>query len=61
MGSVTRKPTAAGIINPGETQEFIAQGNTSAGQDGNKRTVMVSGKLQTQELISQVWTALEEI
>jgi len=61
MGTVTKVGLPGQATNPGDSQEFIAQGNTAAGQDGNYRTIMVAGKLQTQSLVSGVWTVFEEI
>ena len=50
-----------GIVQPDGSTEFISDGNTGVGQDGNYRKKMVDGKLQTQKLILSVWTALEQI
>ena len=55
------KSSKPGIIQPDGSTEFIADGNTRVGQDGNYRKKMVNGKLQTQKLILGVWTPLEEI
>ena len=55
------KSSKPGIVQPDGTVEFISDGNTGVGQDGNYRKKMVGGKLQTQKLILGVWTPLDEI
>ncbi len=52
---------ASSLIAPGGSVEFIKAPNTMAGQDGNYRFIIVSGKLHTQSLIASVWTDFAEI
>lgn len=61
MGTVTKVGVPGALVTLGTNQEFVGQGNTGPGQDGNYRKIMVAGKLQTQKLISSVWTPMEEI
>lgn len=50
-----------GLIGPLENFEFISDANSLPGENGNYRLKMVGGKLQTQKLIADVWTVLEQI
>lgn len=50
-----------GLIGPLENFEFISDANSLPGENGNYRFKMVAGKLQTQKLIADVWTVLEQI
>jgi len=62
MGLVIKRTRAiSSLIGTDQSVELLGTGNTEAGQDGNFRTVVQSGKMLTQKLISGTWTTLKSL